>query len=252
MRRWWAVPCGRSRLCESLSSVAGSQEIRSSGLTISCCLLVVLLTVGLLAFRARYKGSYGRLGTAGVFVIFGGYALLFFGSLPAVLFSSDGPVGFVRVGQDLGFLGAVVALVGALLLGIALRRSGVASRLGSLLLIVAFPVGLLGVIVVLSGIGFEDIAGLPWTVLYRGAWIVLGSLLGSQRDELAERQQPACARHLSCREHLYSRKPEPHSRPAHEKACPQSGLRPGTPLPTIPSNQRLTRSSLGESTPPDP
>ncbi len=149
--------------------------------------VAVLLAVGLLAFHARYKGGYGRLGTAGVFVIFGGYALLFFGSLPAVAFSSDGPVGFIRAGQDLGFLGALVALIGALLLGIALWRSGAASRLGSLLLIVALPVGLLGVIL-LSAMGFEDTAGLPWTVLYGGSWLVLGSLLRSQGGEPAERK----------------------------------------------------------------
>jgi hypothetical protein len=80
--------------------------------------IAVLLTVGLLAFHARYKGSYGRLSTVGVFVIFGGYALMFLGSLPAVVFSSDGPRGLIRLGQDLGFLGALVTLIGALLLGI--------------------------------------------------------------------------------------------------------------------------------------
>ena len=157
----------------------GDPVFRPYNLVLVC--IAVLLAVGLSAFYARYKGSYGRLGTAGVFVIFGGYALMFFGSLPAVLFSADGPVGFIRLGQDLGFLGALVALVGALLLGIGLWRSGAASRLGSLLLIVALPVGLLGVIV-LSAMGFEDTAGLPWTVLYGGAWIVLGGLLRSERD----------------------------------------------------------------------
>ncbi len=150
-------------------------------------IVAVLLAMGLFAFHARYKGSYGHLGTAGVIVIFGGYALMFFGSLPAVVFSSDGARGFIRVGQDLGFFGALVALVGALFLGIALRRSRVASRLGSLLLIVALPVGLLGVIL-LSAMGFEDTAGLPWTILYGGAWIVLGSLLLSQNGEPAERK----------------------------------------------------------------
>lgn len=153
--------------------------------------IAVLLAMGLLALHARYKGSYGRLGTAGVFVIFGGYALVFLGSIPAVVFTEEGPLTLIRTGQDLGFLGALVALVGAFLLGLALLRSRAASRLGALLLIVSLPVGLLGVIV-LSAIGFEDAAGLPWTVLYGGAWIVLGSLLWSQGSKPAE-QQPSRA-----------------------------------------------------------
>ena len=39
----------------------------------------------LLALHARYGGGYGRLGKAGLVVTFVGYALLFLGSVPAVL-----------------------------------------------------------------------------------------------------------------------------------------------------------------------
>jgi hypothetical protein len=141
--------------------------------------IAVLLMVGLLALHARYKRSYGRLGTVGVVVIFIGYALLFIGSIPAVLLSADGLRGLIMAGQDLGFLGALIAGVGAIPLGIALWRVRVASRLGALLLIIALPVGFIGVILV-SAIGFEDIAGLSLTVLYGAAWIVLGSQLWSK------------------------------------------------------------------------
>ncbi len=41
-------------------------------------------------------------------VTFAGYALVFFGSIPAVLFTQDGPLALIRTGQDLGFLGAMV------------------------------------------------------------------------------------------------------------------------------------------------
>ncbi len=88
-------------------------------------------------------------------------------------------------GQDLGFLGALVAGLGAVLLGVALLRVRSVPRLGVLLLIAALPVGFLGVIVV-SALGFVDIAGLPLTVLYGGAWIVLGRHLGPQGDATAE------------------------------------------------------------------
>jgi hypothetical protein len=69
-----------------------------------------------------------------------------------------------------------VAGIGAVLLGIALLRTHptprARPRAGALLLIAALPVGLAGVILV-SGLGFVNIAGLPLTVLYGGAWIVL-------------------------------------------------------------------------------
>jgi hypothetical protein len=71
--------------------------------------IAVLLTMGLGGLHTRYKGRYGRLGTVGVVVIFVGYALLFFGSIPAVLLTPDGLRDLIMVGQDLGFLGALIA-----------------------------------------------------------------------------------------------------------------------------------------------
>jgi hypothetical protein len=151
--------------------------------------ITVLLAVGLWALRARYKGSYGRLGTAGVVVVFVGYALMFLGSVPAVVLSTEGSRGLIMATQDLGFLGVLVAGVGAVLLGIALLRTRLAPRAAALLLILALPVGILGVILV-SALGFVDIAGLPLTVLYGGAWIVIGTHLGSQGCATADRSPP--------------------------------------------------------------
>jgi hypothetical protein len=147
--------------------------------------IAVLLTVGLLALHNRYKGRYGRLGSVGVVVIVVGYALLFFGSIPAVFLSPDSLRGLTMAGQDLGFLGALVAGIGAVLLGIALLRARAASRLGVLLLIIALPVGFVGVILV-STVGLVDIAGLPLTVLYGGAWIILGGELWSQAGAIPQ------------------------------------------------------------------
>jgi hypothetical protein len=78
-----------------------------------------------------------------------------------------------------------VAGLGAVPLGIALWRTQSALRAGVLLLIVALPVGLAGVIFV-SAMGFVNIAGLPLTVLCRGAGIVLGGHLRSQGSATAE------------------------------------------------------------------
>jgi hypothetical protein len=147
--------------------------------------IAVLLAAGLWALHARYKGSYGRLGTAGVIVVFVGYVMLFLGSVPAVVFSPAGSRGLIRAGQDLGFLGALVAGVGAVLLGIALLRARSAPRAGALLLVVALPVGIVGVVVV-SALGLVNIAGLPLTVLYGGAWMVLGGHLCSRGSTTAE------------------------------------------------------------------
>ena len=148
--------------------------------------IVVLLAAGLLALRARHKESYRRLGKAGVVAVFVGYAMMFLGSVPAVLLSAEGSRGLILAGQDLGFLGALVAGLGAVPLGIALWRTRSAPRAGALLLIVALPVGLAGVIFV-SAMGFVNIAGLPLTVLYGGAWIVLGGHLRSQGGATAEK-----------------------------------------------------------------
>ena len=148
--------------------------------------IVVLLAAGLLALRARHKESYRRLGKAGVVAVFVGYAMMFLGSVPAVLLSAEGSRGLILAGQDLGFLGALVAGLGAVPLGIALLRARSAPRAGALLLVVALPVGIVGVIFV-SAMGFVNIAGLPLTVLYGGAWIVLGGHLRSQGSATAEK-----------------------------------------------------------------
>lgn len=147
--------------------------------------IAVLLIVGLLALHSRYKREYGRLGTAGVVVILLGYALLLMGSLPAILLSPESLRGLIMAGQDLGFLGSLVSGVGAILLGIALWRVRAASRLGSLLLIVALPVGFVGVIL-LSAVASPDIAGLALTVPYGGAWVVFGNQLWSLSSAAAE------------------------------------------------------------------
>ena len=154
-------------------------------------IIAALLTLGLLALRAQYKGDTGAWGTVGVAVIFAGYALLFVGSIPAVLLSPGTLRSLIQAGQDLGFLGALIAGVGAVPLGIVLWRARAASRLGALLLIIALPVGFIGVILV-AAVGFEDIAGLPLTVVYGGAWVILGYQLWSGAS--TQDQQPSRVR----------------------------------------------------------
>lgn len=89
-------------------------------------------------------------------------------------------------GQDLGSLDALVAGVGAIPLGIALWRAKAASRVGAMLLILALAVGFAG-IMLLSAVGLVNVAGLPLTILYGGAWIVLGSQLWAHGNIAIER-----------------------------------------------------------------
>jgi heme/copper-type cytochrome/quinol oxidase subunit 1 len=145
--------------------------------------IAVLLIVGLASLHARYKGTYRRLGKTGAVVIFVGYMFLLAGSIPAVLLDPDGSSDVIRIGQDLGFLGALVAGAGAILLGVALWRTQ-APRLAALLLILTLPVGLAGVIVI-SSIGLVSVAGLAMTVPYGVAWMVLGHHLRSSAGDVA-------------------------------------------------------------------
>lgn len=143
-------------------------------------IISVLLTLGLLALRSRYRHRYRRPGAVGDFVVLVGYALQLLGSLPAVVLPAD-RLAVVMAGQDLGFLGALVAGIGALPLGVALWRAGGGSRTGAALLVSALPVGFVGAVLI-SVAGWADVAGLPFTVLYGGAWVELGRHLWSQRE----------------------------------------------------------------------
>ena len=125
--------------------------------------IAVLLTIALVRLRRRPMRVTGRLFTAGWSTILVGHVLLLVGSLPAAVFG-DQARSLVKVGQDLGFTGALIAGLGGFLVGVSTlrqhrRRAGTASWL---LLLTAAGVP-------------EDYLGLPLTVLYGGAWMVLGS-----------------------------------------------------------------------------
>jgi hypothetical protein len=159
----------------------GREIYRTSGvsaiqLRVACHRRAVDYGLGL---HVRYKGSYGRLGTAGVLVILVGYALLFVGSILAILLYLNCLRGLIMAGQYLGFLGTLIAGVSATLYGMAFWRARAASGLGALPLIIALPVGIAGMILV-SAIGCVDIAGLQLTDLYGDTWVILGSQLRPQ------------------------------------------------------------------------
>jgi hypothetical protein len=134
--------------------------------------VAALLTVALLHLRDSARTA-GKAAAVGWWIVLVGHVLLAVGSVPALLLG-DGAPDLVTGGQDLGFLGAMVAALGALVLGVALRRHAVESSLAAWLLLLTLPLGII-LTVTLDALGVpEDYLGLPLTVLYGGAWVVLG------------------------------------------------------------------------------
>lgn len=134
--------------------------------------IVALMTVGLLRLRREAFSASTRVFPAGWWVVLAGHGLLVAGSLPAVVFGGQHR-DVVMAAQDVGFLGAVAAVLGALVLGVSAVRNGCAPRPAAVLFAASLPLGLLG-IAVLGGLGApEDYLGLPLTVLYGGAWVAL-------------------------------------------------------------------------------
>lgn len=141
--------------------------------------VVVLLTAALLRHRAP-SGSGSRVRAVGWCTILVGHLMLLLGSLPALLLGGTAR-SLVMGAQDLGFLGALVAGLGALVLGAADLRRRAGPVLAAWLFVLTVPLGLLAT-VLLSVAGVpEDYLGLPLTVLYGGAWVVLGLQLSGRR-----------------------------------------------------------------------
>lgn len=134
--------------------------------------IVILLTVALFRLRETLRARR-RLLTVGWWTILTGHALVLAGSLPAVLLGDEAR-SFVMGSQDMGFLGVLVTGVGALLMGFSGLRHREIPAAASWLLLLTLPLGLLA-IVLLSAMGTpDDYLGLPITMLYGGAWVVLG------------------------------------------------------------------------------
>lgn len=134
--------------------------------------VAVLLTVALL--RLRHEAAARPVLRVGWWTMLLGHLLILLGSLVGVVLGGWAP-DLVMPAQDLGFLGAVLATLGALVLGVACLRGGGVPRGPSVLFAMTLPVGVLG-IVALEAVGVpEDYLGLPLTVLYGGAWLWLGA-----------------------------------------------------------------------------
>lgn len=143
---------------------------------------VILLTVALGRLRREAPPVAGRLFATGWWTILAGHVLIVLGSVPAVILG-DRLRDLVMGGQDLGFVGAMIAGLGGFLVGCrTLRGHRNLPAAGSWMLLLTLPLGF-ALLALLSAMGVpEDYLGLPLTVLYGGAWVVFGaSWLRGQR-----------------------------------------------------------------------
>ena len=100
----------------------------------------VLLTVALLGLRDLSR-SGKRSAAIGWWTILAGQALTVAGSVPAVILG-DTATAFVMGGQDLGFLGAMIAALGAFILGLSALRQRRPPRLAFWLFLLTFHLDL--------------------------------------------------------------------------------------------------------------
>lgn len=134
----------------------------------------ILIIVGLIAFYTSERSWFGRLAYVGI-------ALVAIGLVPMAIGSTA--IGWVQSAGELFFigylLGLLIALLGAIILGTAMLRSGASPRLAAWLLIAALPVGLpmtIGYFLITLGvidhiwIGPELLFGLAWVVLGYHLW----------------------------------------------------------------------------------
>jgi hypothetical protein len=144
------------------------------------------LLLGLLALRARQRGSVGRSEAWGLRLSLVGVVLNLLGNIPDYWVGEDTWL------EGLGFLigtvlGVLLLVVGSTMLGIALLRSGTTpTRFGAWLLVLSLPG-----IILLTFIGFGNIPSGPalWFCL---AWLALGYALWSRGGEGSE--QPSRVR----------------------------------------------------------
>ncbi|WP_336344341.1 hypothetical protein [Halalkalicoccus ordinarius] len=143
-------------------------------------IMAALIAVGLVAFYASERGWFGRLAHLGM-------ALVAIGLVPMVVGSAA--IGWVPSSGESFFiaylLGLLVALLGAIVLGIAMLRSDAAPRAAAWLLIVALPVGLPATIgYTLVTMGVVDHAWVGPELLFGLAWVVIGYSLWNRRATL--------------------------------------------------------------------
>lgn len=132
-----------------------------------------LLLAGTAAAYARYGDAYGRLGLVGSLVAGLGFLSMTVGGVWNALYT--GPVSDALPGGGFAFGGLLLAALGSLVLGLALRRSGVAGR--AALFMIAAPVVLVATFVVgeaLTALSGFDVMWLLFLTTFALGWVAFG------------------------------------------------------------------------------
>ncbi|HEX6759369.1 MAG TPA: hypothetical protein VF086_13315 [Propionibacteriaceae bacterium] len=163
------------------SSGAGSPVADASYLYLGRVLAAyVAVIVAVLGIHARHSGTprYGRLGTTGTVLTIAGYAII---AVMTVISMVQGYASLLTV----RLAGAVVLLVGSVLLGVIILRARLLPWWCGVLLIVAFPLGHFA----------NAIFGAAENLLLALLWGSVGIALLSRREGVADSAaaQPAQA-----------------------------------------------------------
>ncbi len=130
---------------------------------------------------ARQSGRMGRAGRTGFFIGVAGLMTTIIGNVAEfwVLEPAD------HRGWHLFLTGLVILGIGCLLFGFAALRGGVLPRLGIWLLILWFPVGLLGLLLRALGLPswVEFLAGAGFFLFFGLSWMLLGYALWSEKND---------------------------------------------------------------------
>lgn len=153
---------------------ADEGEMFFRGYNLLVVAVALSLTLALVHLRRRTRVGAGTAFRAGWWIVLVGHGLIVAGSVLAVVLGGSAP-GVVTAGQDAGFLGAILAALGGIPLGVAGLRRGLMPRAAAGLFVATMPLGLLAM-AVLTAVGVpEDYLGLPLTVPYGAAWTTLGA-----------------------------------------------------------------------------
>ena len=141
----------------------------------------LLLLLGAYAVHVRYGDAYGWLGLAGTAVAALGFLSVTVGGVWSLV--APGPAGEATTAGGFAFGGILLAMLGSLVLAVALHRSGLAPR--AALLLIAAPVVFVATFVVgetISTVVGADAMWILFLVTFCTGWIAVGDALRSRSE----------------------------------------------------------------------
>lgn len=149
----------------------------------------VLLFAGAVALYARYGQEYGRLGITGTAIAGLGFLSMTVGGMWSTVYT--GPAEASTPG-GLTFAGLLLAALGSLVLAFGLRRTNVATRAATLLIVA--PVVLVATFIIgetITAITSIDVMWILFLTTFCIGWIALGDALRSSPElTVAEETAP--------------------------------------------------------------